>query len=149
MPFICRETVTRSMKWTFKEVSFNSFVFEEWKFFKIIHFHLIDVLSITPPACRSFSSPIFFFLIQSPRSFLPSFLPAPSLVPVFLSLQPLCSSLSDYRGHGNTRGRKAPFFLPSRSPWGFLHFAPFRRVSIHSDIRPKDILLECKRDETF
>lgn len=91
-------------------------------FYRVIFFHFppFDLISRFPfnlsPLILTRARPFETVLITSPRS---SFL----LVALFLSLRPLCSALSDYCGHGNTKGKKHPssvfalFFsaMPSRN----------------------------------
>lgn len=76
-------------------------------FYRVIFFHFppFDLISRFPfnlsPLISTRARPFETVLITSPRS---SFL----LVALFLSLRPLCSALSDYCGHGNTKGKKHP-----------------------------------------
>lgn len=76
-------------------------------FYRVIFFHFppFDPISRFPfnlsPLISTRARPFETVLITSPRS---SFL----LVALFLSLRPLCSALSDYCGHGNTKGKKHP-----------------------------------------
>lgn len=76
-------------------------------FYRVIFFHFppFDFISCIPfnlsPLISTRARPFETVLITSPRS---SFL----LVALFLSLRPFCSALSDYCGHGNTKGKKHP-----------------------------------------